>query len=172
MWSLNLLPVFKNLIHKIVWNEMELNSYRSSCHRFIPRCLTLVNGLHEIFPVNKLVIESASPRHIVWLLLILQRLRRTDGACSTESGLDVCFMFSLTRFIIHTNTKLTLYFSSFFSFRAVYAATCFEDKTIWNIICQFFFSFLASCISPPVGSRHILFSIVYRHHPHHTNPPH
>lgn len=33
---------------------MELNSYRGSCHRFIPRCLTVVNGLHEIFPVNKL----------------------------------------------------------------------------------------------------------------------
>lgn len=79
---------------------MELNSYRSSCHRFIPRCLTLVNGLHEIFPVNKLVIESASPRHIVWLLLILQQQRRrTDGAYRTESGPGCYFTFSLTRFI-------------------------------------------------------------------------
>lgn len=93
MWSLNLLPVFKNLIHKIVWNEMELNSYRGSCHRFIPRCLTLVNGLHEIFPVNKLSNWiRLSTTHCLLVINLLQEGGGVDGA-GRQAGLSLVWMF-------------------------------------------------------------------------------
>lgn len=96
MWSLNLFPVFKNLIHKIVWNEMELNSYRSSCHRFIPRCLTLVNGLHEIFPVNKL--SNWIRLSTTHCLVVINLLRRAGGrmrACMAWVWPGCCFCISL-----------------------------------------------------------------------------
>lgn len=55
---------------------MELNSYRGSCHRFIPRCLTVVNGLHEIFPVNKLSNRiRLSATHCLVVINLLQPSR-------------------------------------------------------------------------------------------------
>lgn len=109
MRSLNLLPVFKNLIHKIVWNEMELNSYRGSCHRFIPCCLTVVNGLHEIFPVNKLSNRiRLSATHCLVVINLLQPCRavgwrdvrpwgcKLRGCC----GLSLCVSTSQTKNLV------------------------------------------------------------------------
>lgn len=81
MWSLNHLPVFKNLIHKIVRNEMELNSYRSSCHRFI-RALFNVGQWPswDSPPVNKLPNWiGLSTTHCLVVINLLQPCGWMDG---------------------------------------------------------------------------------------------
>lgn len=79
---------------------MELNSYRGSCHRFIPHCLTLVNGLHEISPVNKLSNSICLSTTHCWLVINLLQ-RRIQ--CCKEMWAAACSAADLHAYIKKNN---------------------------------------------------------------------
>lgn len=155
MWSLNLFPVFKNLIHKIVWNEMELNSYRSSCHRFIPRCLTLVNGLHEIFPVNKLSNWIRLSTTHCWVVINLLR-----GAGGRMGARRARVWPGCCRCCIFLNASLSRLRTNAASVDTVKLGPAVKGGTATSSV-----NFSSLLHFTPAGSGHILFSIVYWHCP-------